>query len=425
MSTQGLFNNTTTTTSGDDTQHVVEVDKVQVNVFFDGTLNNAYNIKAPDDVKGQVGGDGTSYANGQSNVARMWQALGIERDSTDLIFYVEGMGTTKYQKDSFSGYVAGKGETGIAARVEAAFEPLVVMLRRKRGRKGPPAILEVNAFGFSRGAAAARLFVHRVQQESKEHKFFVDDWSKVILQVNFVGLFDTVSSHGYLSYTSDVQDLHLQLDASRVNRVFHVVALDEYRANFSCTNVHSTVQKGKGYEIGIPGAHSDVGGGYTSDLAPEPEHRDIGETRVERDGEGEQTIRGTKTFVYDKGWYGKHNATPTFLRGLLHQRKIEGDYYKVGLSLMVDAASKYTTANYPPNVTAPCKVPAIESVRTQLRAAAKGEREPHWVLDDHLGADAARTFRNRYLHMSFQEGSLAHGPRFTNDTELERQIVPA
>ncbi len=421
MSTQGFYNNTTATTPGDDTRHVVEVDKVQINVFFDGTLNNAFNIKAPDDVKKAVGGSDTSYANGESNVARMWQALGLEPDSTDPVVYVEGMGTAKYQKDSFDGYVAGKGDTGIGVRVEAAFELLLNQLKVKRGIQGPPAILEVNVLGFSRGAAAARLFAYRVQQESQEHKYFVDKWSRVILQVNFVGLFDTVSSHGYLSYSSNVQDLHLQIDASKVNHVFHVVALDEYRANFSCTNIQSTIQAGKGYEIGIPGAHSDVGGGYTCDLAPELERRDLGEARVESRGEASQTLRGTKAFVYDMGWYGPHNAVSTFR----HERRIKGDYYKVGLSLMVDAATKYTSANYPANLTAASEVPEIEAVRAQLRAAAQGERIRHWVLDEHLGADAARGFRNRFLHMSFEEGALAHGPRFKNDTELERRIVQA
>ncbi len=425
MAIQGFYNNTTVTTPDDDTQHVVEVDKVQVNVFFDGTLNNLFNVKAPEDVKKSVGGSDTSYANGKSNVARMWEVLDLEPDSPDIAIYVEGIGTTKYKEDSFDGYVAGKGKTGIEARVEAAFDPLVETLKIKRKKDGPPSIVEINAFGFSRGAAAARYFVYRVQHESRVRKYFDGNWSKVIFQVNFVGLFDTVSSHGYLSYSNDVQELHMQIDTSKVNRVFHVVALDEYRANFSCTNIQSTVQVGKGYEIGIPGAHSDVGGGYTSDLAPEPELRDIGETRTARLEDGEKVIPGTKAFVYGKGWYGEHNAKPTLWNGLRHERKVIGDYHKVALSLMVDAASKYTTANYPPSLTEPCSVPEIEKVRSQLRAVAKAEREPSWALDEHLGVESARDFRSRFLHMSLQEGSVAHSPRFKNDTELERLIVRA
>lgn len=77
--TQGLINNETVTIPGDDTQHVVEVDKVEASIFFDGTLNNYYNVKEADDAtRQQFGGDDTSYANGLSNVARMWEPIGKE-----------------------------------------------------------------------------------------------------------------------------------------------------------------------------------------------------------------------------------------------------------------------------------------------------------------------------------------------------------
>ena len=36
---QGFYNNEGVASPGDDSQHPVEVDKVQANIFFDGTLN--------------------------------------------------------------------------------------------------------------------------------------------------------------------------------------------------------------------------------------------------------------------------------------------------------------------------------------------------------------------------------------------------
>lgn len=423
MATSGLFNNTTVTTPGDDTQHVVEVDKVQVNVFFDGTLNNVFNIKAPEEVKKTMGGDGTSYANGLSNVGRMWEGLNLEFDSPDFSIYVEGIGTAKYQQDSFDGYVAGEGDTGIVNRVESVFGPIKDRMQGKVLQDSLPGLLEINAFGFSRGAAAARYFVYLVQQEASKRKYFDKDWSSVILRVNFVGLFDTVSSHGYWSYRDDVDALHLKIEASKVHRVFHVVALDEYRSNFSCTNIQSTVKAGKGYEICIPGAHSDVGGGYTSDQAPETELRDIMETRLEQRRGGAEVVPGTREFAYRKGWYSKGNATPTLWHSSRHSRLVIGDYYKVALSLMVDAAEKYTTVRFPSALTEPCDEPEIEAVRTQILAQGRAEQSSQWVLEEHLGEEAARNFRNRFLHMSFQEGGLAHAPRFKNDTDLERRIV--
>ena len=64
---QGFYNNQTVTTPGDDTQHIVTVDKVQANVYFDGTLNNYYNVEqANDAIRQQYGGGETSYDNGLS-----------------------------------------------------------------------------------------------------------------------------------------------------------------------------------------------------------------------------------------------------------------------------------------------------------------------------------------------------------------------
>lgn len=102
--TQGLHEHTTVTTPGDDTQHVVEVDKVQVNLFFDGTFNNYYNVTTEDaGIRRQYGGENTSYDNGLSNVARMWEALDRESDGPDLGVYIDGIGTTRLQADSLRG----------------------------------------------------------------------------------------------------------------------------------------------------------------------------------------------------------------------------------------------------------------------------------------------------------------------------------
>ncbi len=146
----GFYNNEAVASPGDDSQHVVEVDIVQANVFFDGTLNNYFNVKEADQsTKNQYGGEDTSYANDLSNVARMWQPMYLERDSPDLGVYIEGMGTTKFKADSLRGYAFGTGETGIVARAQAATEPLKELVTEKRGKQGLPAILEINVFGFS------------------------------------------------------------------------------------------------------------------------------------------------------------------------------------------------------------------------------------------------------------------------------------
>ncbi|MFY7939918.1 MAG: phospholipase effector Tle1 domain-containing protein, partial [Burkholderiaceae bacterium] len=201
---QGLYHHTTTTTLGEDTQHLVEADKVQVNLFFDGTLNNYFNVTTPNaELRQQHGGEGSSYENALSNVARMWEPMHLDRDGPDIGVYIEGMGTTRDQADSLRGYAFGTGETGMRQRAQQAFGPLKDIVADKRGDNGLPAVLELNLFGFSRGAATARHFASLLRNPQEIAKHFTKRWSGVRVEVNFVGLFDTVSSEG-VAYGNDV-----------------------------------------------------------------------------------------------------------------------------------------------------------------------------------------------------------------------------
>jgi len=433
MGNKGLYNDECSGTTGDDTQHEVEADKVTANVFFDGTLNNYFNVKAAENLAKKVatqeeaeanqkhGGDDTSYANDFSNVARMWKGLFGERDGPEPAVYVEGIGTTKLDADSLAGYGAGMGDTGIDVRVDGAFAPLKEKVNKKCGAAGLPALLEINVFGFSRGAAAARLFVHKVLTERPLH--FGGTWAKVLLRINFVGLFDTVSSHG-ARYGNDVAELHLKLDHTRVKRVFQLVALDEYRERFALTTIASAVEGGKGYELHIPGAHSDVGGGYKE---AEPETRDLTPTHTTHPAKAmPQTVRGTRDFAYAQGWYAPSDAPDKWWgKSATHSRTVKGDYYRVALSLMVDQAKKHTSTDYPDSLLKPSTYPQIEAVRSALRQFAQSDANTRWVLDEQLGTAVAQAFRHQHLHVSYIEGSLAKGPHFKDDATLERHYESA
>lgn len=439
--TQGLYQHSTQTTPGDDTVHVVEVDKVQVNLFFDGTLNNYFNVTTTDvTVRGKHGGDDTSYENGLSNVARMWETLDTDRESPDLGVYVEGMGTTRDQGDSTKGYAFGTGETGITSRAQAAFQKVIDKVNEK-SPSGPPAMLELNLFGFSRGAATARHFASLLRNREEIAKHFTQRWSRVVVLVNFVGLFDTVSSEG-VAYGNDVEDLGLLFVNDAAKRVFHLVALDEYRANFSLTTIASAcaakstdpstgARVPMGFELGIPGAHSDVGGGYRAGTAKTepPEVRHLPPTKAGDDRSA--LIRGPQDFVYTQGWYGPQDRQATTWKPYRHQRQVQGDYYKVGLSIMVDVAERFTTTVYPPELKADmqARVPEVAQVQTTLRAyakekafAANGGTQANWSLNDKLGTEKAKAFRHAYLHLSLSDSFGMH-PRYKNDTEMERQYV--
>ena len=441
--TQGLYNHSTYTTQGDDTEHVVEVDKVQVNLFFDGTLNNYYNVTTRDDaVRRQHGGEDTSYDNALSNVARMWKSLDDDPDGPDLGVYVEGMGTTRLQGDSTRGYAFGTGASGIQARAQQAFPKLIDIINKKRP-EGPPAMLELNLFGFSRGAATARHFASLLRNRQEITKHFINEWSRVVVVVNFVGLFDTVSAEG-VDHGNDVDDLGLRFGDDAAKRVFHLVALDEYRANFALTTIASActaktidaatgARVPMGFELGIPGSHSDVGGGYKSGTEqPEPaEVRSLPPTYKSNGRTGLQTVRGPQAFVYAQGWYSPQDQQASNWHPHRHQRQVGGDYHKVGLSIMVDMAELCTTTVYPARFKAlmSSETADVLQVQNQLRTFAKDQafapgksRQANRGLDELLGLEVAKTFRHAYLHLSFND-SLGMHPRYKNDTELERAHV--
>lgn len=145
--------------------------------------------------------------------------------------------------------------------------------------------LEFDVFGFSRGAAAARHFINTVldgqyslfaQQFKKscksqslalthEFKWHHNDHCEVM----FAGLFDTVAAvvgSDLSAHDDENGSVRLWLDPKRVRKAVHLVAHNqtEYRKNFSLNKLNPAPQFD---ELVLPGAHSDIGGGYHSRIA--------------------------------------------------------------------------------------------------------------------------------------------------------------
>jgi len=82
-------------------------------------------------------------------------------------------------------------------------------------------------------------------------------------EIRFLGIFDTVSSHGYPGNKINIgYDLRI---GDHVDYVAHATANDETRHFFPSTSIHNSPDSENSpgrYEDGFPGAHSDVGGGY-------------------------------------------------------------------------------------------------------------------------------------------------------------------
>ena len=129
----------------------------------------------------------------------------------------------------------------------------------------------VLVFGFSRGAALARMFasVAKERLEKKKPK-------ETGLEIDFLGVFDTVAaiSGTDLSVkTKPASDVVFEdgVMSQDVKKAVHLVALDENRVAFQPTLFDYDSRRIT--EVWFPGVHADVGGGYwydgLSDLALE------------------------------------------------------------------------------------------------------------------------------------------------------------
>ncbi|RZK28789.1 MAG: hypothetical protein EOO63_10450 [Hymenobacter sp.] len=105
----------------------------------------------------------------------------------------------------------------------------------------------IDVFGFSRGAAAARHFI--AQKLNKKAPLAVRlGTADAEIKIRFVGIFDTVSSfgvNGVILERSNVKELGLDLGTNVPEKVVHLTAGNEYRKNFSLTDITSSL--GVGY----------------------------------------------------------------------------------------------------------------------------------------------------------------------------------
>lgn len=287
---------------------------LRIGVFFDGTGNNLANAAVTeqcrrDDLK--LLDEGTleevidycqnhgfrdddaqgyftqapenSYGNAPSNVARLFELyqddaprqLKKGEHTVSLKAYFEGIGTSSGEADSLYGQATGSGDSGILARVRQSPDKVSEQLRRLL--KSNPDLrfekIEFDIFGFSRGAAAARHFANELlkpaggvlagalrpgQAGLSEHL----DWATDV-HINFIGLFDTVAavvaplSGDYSPANALNPGINLYLPPGCARKVLQLSARDERRWNFALNSVAPHHQ-----EISLPGAHSDIGGGY-------------------------------------------------------------------------------------------------------------------------------------------------------------------
>lgn len=237
--------------------------KVEIGVFFDGTGNNRQNVLT-----------GLS-SNGPSNVDRLLRLY--PRDLTEYApcgsprrrvkrLYVEGIGTLSGRDDDGIGSGTGAGSRGVEARVYRACTAIGRMVDEMSPRVEPEEVI-LDVFGFSRGAAAARYFVNCFRQGYIKYlKYYVFPQHASLpkgrkVRIRFIGIFDTVAAIGLNANNANNGAVNVHLKAASADSIFHITAADEFRHNFSLNRN----TPGGGATVELPGAHSDIGGGYAEE----------------------------------------------------------------------------------------------------------------------------------------------------------------
>ena len=336
---------------------------LEVGIFTDGTLNNAGNIEIyrqrvkEECLEPRERGDiddaecerrlalvmGESYANGPSNIAKLRDLYPESKHETESSIkirrrvYEPGAGSKTGSSDSLQGMATGLGETGVIAQVQRVFAALALLVETLQDQDVIDQ-LTVDLFGFSRGGAAARHAANEIAigVDGELGKAFGDrglSWPERVT-IRFIGLFDTVAgivnlSEGDWSAANDMNaPVKLYLAPNISESVVQFAALDECRANFAlnslCSSDGSLPPNFR--EIQVPGAHSDIGGGYhdsqTEELLLSPTLTIEGSDT----GWPEQTVQWDnlvelKAETENEGWIG--SLSPRLQSGEMPSLKIE------------------------------------------------------------------------------------------------------
>lgn len=405
-------------------------DSVRISMYFDGTGNNRQNVTRGYSQRSDGSSTSGSYDNDYSNVSRLEQQQGAhEGYDYSFKYYVEGIGTQNLSSDVPQGNAEGRGITGVKAKVDSGIRHLLqgiedqVISRRIRH-------VHLDAFGFSRGAAAARHFVYKMMREEgqtlldrlRERGFTVGS-----VAVKFVGLFDTVASYGFAHY-DDTRDLDLDAIAA-ADYVVQLAAGDEHRANFRLTNINSAKNQNKGLEIFVPGVHSDIGGGYRDNASEADlqiyDHDSFGWNSAVQT----QSLAFERDWLSQMGWYHLSEiGEPTTTNEIYVNRTgISNKYTFIPMHLMARYATQYG-CSYPTldlrsgNGYGVTTTPARYRVPVGLTLA---KQEIQTYIDtiavpgtgsaiDWINNDAAwlRTVRHGYFHFSAYYGSLGMAPQW-------------
>jgi hypothetical protein len=492
-------------------------------VFIDGTNNNRYNttsrikweekriggknaesntysneqhLKVYAKSKKDVGKDENykyqegSYENDLSNVALLFDNYVEDKKTRTFKIYTEGMNTNtlgnedpkliKYEDDDyFMGGAFGAGNSGIVDRVRRTIEQLrdKILLGLANESSKKISSITIDVFGFSRGAAAARHFVHEITLPSYYTEVNRDRYGRNIdakyartrmpsnghlgflfteegiefeqLIIRFAGIYDTVAHHGLVQF-NDIKDLGLN-SISKAKYVIHMVAGEEHRKNFSLSPI---VKSQNHVEMYLPGVHCDVGGSYTEgrpegiapNVPPDPAGDHILATDYCDNTFTSSRLSQFRNTLIDEGWFTpdqigvrdafnkpyKYDSSRSSLydtQQLVTQRAyISNQYSFIPLHMMcnlaIEKGAKFNliklkdSKDFKKNIF-PEHLTFINKIKANLEDyAAKVMENPLEVIEHEITKADMRQLRNHYLHYNATTG-MVNSP----EPERKRGIV--
>ncbi|MFC0777118.1 T6SS phospholipase effector Tle1-like catalytic domain-containing protein [Flavobacterium sp. HJSW_4] len=441
-----------------------EVNDVYMGVFFDGTSNNRENIEGrrkdpslKNSYSSKKDGSNTSYGNDNTNVDRLEKAYLKDDKLHNYSVYVEGIGTKNpdkkkdgtldYYGDFTRGQGYGKGETGLFEKVEKGCFDVVAKLQDKEELGISTLYLDV--FGFSRGAAAARIFVNELYKKKaigdnnsynlgylgKAFEKLSYDEKPHRIKIRFFGIFDTVSSYGSNVF-DDVEKDKVPLKIPNVGFTVHLTAEDEFRENFPLTTIASA--GANSIELTLPGCHSDIGGGYKSG----PETVSLTETASK--------IAEEKKYALEQGWFFPHelkelpSISPYYLEG--NRKYVSNSYTFVILHLMAEFGNrKYKISWREKLLNKDYKIPEkLNDIKKRIdeyaferkpklqyytKSEIEAKRKKIWKNNQEIDAFNILVaehymlvdLRNKYLHCSANMDGVGMEPQMDNQSNIIRK----
>lgn len=442
-----------------------------IGVFFDGTGNNAvntqnmlkeytadhYNLDDPEaesilakcarEKFGVSGNGATSYTGYYTNIHWLStlykQDIPVDKGIFQAAVYIDGIGTDAGKPDSKLGQGFGISDTGVVAKTDKAVSMLADSIQAALdavSNKQPDCTfiirsLQFDIFGFSRGAAAARHFANRIQSEDLAIISAIRQGvtgtafnGSPAGKTRFIGIFDTVAAigtpvNGLNPHSADTGDVKLTLRPGVAEKVFHITAANECRFNFALNSV-----KPAWPELALPGAHSDIGGGY---LPVTKEHLFLTRPATEtvpysQPGEKTQAYRqavaqlqtldkspclasllrtnniSAETWYDDRlppDRYGQMQKR-SFAALTLRERTVRNDWSRVALRVMLEAAQEAGVVFDPIRATnhelhLPDELSSLCDKALAMGKAARSGQTPQAFSQDELDVIA-----EKYIHCS-------------------------